>query len=320
MQERDHWGEGHQDQGARTQKQSSSIGEDRAILLGFTMMAFSVLMFFVVGITAVKPFINSHWEENSSCVLQQTAILERWVDCRGVSSMPCLTVTVYINGSVDEVFLHLDEESVFLPSVVSACNHPVFHCSPRKFTIVDSKFEFTKIQTHCDHSMRFWSLGASRHFLFETLGGRGHSVRFSYKANDSDTESSDGNAFLPLQCFYIPNCQLSHEELHKEVQIVENNLTGHQGSTFPCFSSQKPYLSHAILRRKYTLSRTLFCLLWPCLMLVGGVALVGLVKLTQWLGRLSSRAGSEAARCRGLADTEGVLYRLLQGSSPQSPT
>lgn len=168
--------------------------------------------------------------------------------------------------------------------------------------------------------MRFWSLGASRHFRFETLGGRGHSVRFSYKANDSDTESSDGNAFLPLQCFYIPNCQLSHEELHKEVQIVENNLTGHQGSTFPCFSSQKPYLSHAILRRKYTLSRTLFCLLWPCLMLVGGVALVGLVKLTQWLGRLSSRAGSEAARCRGLADTEGVLYRLLQGSSPQSPT
>uniref|UniRef100_A0A3P9HIG1 Si:ch211-38m6.7 n=1 Tax=Oryzias latipes TaxID=8090 RepID=A0A3P9HIG1_ORYLA len=238
MQERDHWGEGHQGQGARTQKQSSSIGEDRAILLGFTMMAFSVLMFFVVGITAVKPYINSHWEENSSCVLQQTAILERWVDCRGVSSMPCLTVTVYINGSVDEVFLHLDEESVFLPSL----------------------------------------------------------------------------------CFYIPNCQLSHEELAKEVQTVENNLTGHQGSTFPCFSSQKPYLSHAILRRKYTLSRTLFCLLWPCLMLVGGVALVGLVKLTQWLGRLSSRAGSVAARCRGLADTEGVLYRLLQGSSAQSPS
>ncbi|XP_036072163.1 calcium-activated potassium channel subunit beta-3 [Oryzias melastigma] len=249
MQEQDHRGEGGQGQGARTQKQASSVGEDRAILLGFTMMAFSVLMFFVVGMTTVKPYINSRWEENSSCVLQQTAILERWVDCRGVSSMPCLTVTVYLNGSADGVFLHLDEESVFLSSVVSISSQPVFHCS--------------------------------------SVSG---------------------------------NCQLSHEELHDEVKNVENNLTGRQGSTFPCFSSRKPYLSHAVLRRKYTLSRTLFGLLWPCLMLVGGAALVGLVKLTQWLGRLSSRAGGEAARCRSLTDTEGALYRLLQGSSAQSPS
>uniref|UniRef100_A0A3B3BJF2 Potassium calcium-activated channel subfamily M regulatory beta subunit 3 n=1 Tax=Oryzias melastigma TaxID=30732 RepID=A0A3B3BJF2_ORYME len=210
MQEQDHRGEGGQGQGARTQKQASSVGEDRAILLGFTMMAFSVLMFFVVGMTTVKPYINSRWEENSSCVLQQTAILERWVDCRGVSSMPCLTVTVYLNGSADGVFLHLDEESILGPITVKKCSR-------------------------------------------------------------------------------AGNCQLSHEELHDEVKNVENNLTGRQGSTFPCFSSRKPYLSHAVLRRKYTLSRTLFGLLWPCLMLVGGAALVGLVKLTQWLGRLSSR-------------------------------
>lgn len=39
---------------------TSSVGEERAILLGFTMMAFSVLMFFVVGITTVKPYIDRY--------------------------------------------------------------------------------------------------------------------------------------------------------------------------------------------------------------------------------------------------------------------
>lgn len=33
------------------------VVEDRAILLGFAMMAFSVLMFFVVGITVLKPYV-----------------------------------------------------------------------------------------------------------------------------------------------------------------------------------------------------------------------------------------------------------------------
>lgn len=47
-------------QRARTQTPVSSAGEDRAILLGFTMMAFSVLMFFVVGNTMVRPFVNRY--------------------------------------------------------------------------------------------------------------------------------------------------------------------------------------------------------------------------------------------------------------------
>lgn len=35
-----------------------SVGEDRAILLGFSMMAFSVLMLFLVGVTTVKPYLG----------------------------------------------------------------------------------------------------------------------------------------------------------------------------------------------------------------------------------------------------------------------
>uniref|UniRef100_A0A8C2WS29 Potassium calcium-activated channel subfamily M regulatory beta subunit 3 n=1 Tax=Cyclopterus lumpus TaxID=8103 RepID=A0A8C2WS29_CYCLU len=102
--------EGRGGQRARTQMPVSSVGEDRAILLGFAMMAFSVLMFFVVGIT-VNILFSSHWEE-ASCVLLQADILEEWVDCRGVSTVPCLRVTVNLTASNQKAFLHFDEESV----------------------------------------------------------------------------------------------------------------------------------------------------------------------------------------------------------------
>ncbi|KAM4552654.1 calcium-activated potassium channel subunit beta-3 isoform 2-T2 [Odontesthes bonariensis] len=106
--------DGRGGQGVRTQMPVSSVGDDRAILLGFTMMAFSVLMFFVVGITTVKPYVNSCWEKKASCVLQQTEILEQWVDCRGVSTVPCLMATVNFTDSNQGAFLHFDEESVLL--------------------------------------------------------------------------------------------------------------------------------------------------------------------------------------------------------------
>lgn len=43
---------------ARAQVPESSVGEDRAILLGFTMMIFSILMYFMVGIAMVKPCLD----------------------------------------------------------------------------------------------------------------------------------------------------------------------------------------------------------------------------------------------------------------------
>ncbi|KAG7525119.1 calcium-activated potassium channel subunit beta-3-like [Solea senegalensis] len=107
-------GDGRGGQRARSQVPVSSVGEDRAILLGFTMMAFSVLMFFLVGITMIKPFVTSKWEEEAGCVLVQADILKEWVDCRGISTVPCLRVMVNLTGSNQSAFLHLDEESVLL--------------------------------------------------------------------------------------------------------------------------------------------------------------------------------------------------------------
>lgn len=40
----------------------------------------------------------------------RTEILEEWVDCRGVSTVPCLRVTVNLTGSKQTALLHLDEE------------------------------------------------------------------------------------------------------------------------------------------------------------------------------------------------------------------
>ncbi|XP_054624162.1 calcium-activated potassium channel subunit beta-3 [Dunckerocampus dactyliophorus] len=113
-QDRSRGADGHDGHNVRTPVAVSSVGEDRAILLGFSMMAFSVLMFFVVGITMVKPHINSKWEEEDRCMLLHAEILDEWVDCRGVSTIPCLTVTVHLTASNQSALLHFDEESVLL--------------------------------------------------------------------------------------------------------------------------------------------------------------------------------------------------------------
>ncbi|KAG7227126.1 hypothetical protein INR49_013924 [Caranx melampygus] len=195
------WGRGGGGRGgqrARSQMPVSSVGEDRAVLLGFSMMAFSVLMFFVVGITMVKPFVKSNWVEETSCVLVQTDILKDWVDCRGVSTVPCLRVMVNLTGSNQSTFLHFDEESVFLTP------------------------------------------------------------------------------------------EMERVDLLAEVQRVKRTLDTQMGSTSSCFSDHTGHPRNAILCRKYTWEKTLFALLWPCLMLCGGALMVGLVKLTQCLARLAS--------------------------------
>ncbi|KAK5859489.1 hypothetical protein PBY51_021042 [Eleginops maclovinus] len=226
-------------QRARTQTPVSSVGEDRAILLGFAMMAFSVLMFFVVCITMVKPYVNSNWEERARCVLLQADILEEWVDCRGVSTVPCLRVTVNLSDSNQMASLHFDEESVLLAP----------------------------------------------------------------------------------ECFYVPKCQMDRAELEDEVLKVKSSLDSQKGITSSCIADPTGHPGDVILNRKFTLRIALFTLLWPGLMLGGGVLLVGLVKLTQCLVHLSSEISSQAAEGRLTSRyTQGKLYRLLRRSSTQTPS
>ncbi|XP_066536342.1 calcium-activated potassium channel subunit beta-3 [Hoplias malabaricus] len=92
----------------------SSVGEDRALLLGFTMIAFSIFMYFVVGIVIVKPCFHSDWGEATNCSLIQAELLNESDDCGSLSSPLCLQVFVYILPFGRRTRLHYDEVSVNL--------------------------------------------------------------------------------------------------------------------------------------------------------------------------------------------------------------
>ncbi|XP_007502024.2 calcium-activated potassium channel subunit beta-3 isoform X2 [Monodelphis domestica] len=101
-------------------KPPSSAGEDRAILLGFVMMGFSVLMFFLLGVTILKPFLLSTQREEANCTIMDTRVKDDWldcsftcgVDCRGQGKYPCLQVSVNLSHSGQKAFLHYNEEAV----------------------------------------------------------------------------------------------------------------------------------------------------------------------------------------------------------------
>ncbi|XP_042534814.1 calcium-activated potassium channel subunit beta-3 [Dipodomys spectabilis] len=105
-------------------KLPSNAGEDRAMLLGFAMMGFSVLMFFLLGTTTLKPFMLSTQREEVNCTSIYTHIMDDWldctftcgVDCHGQGKYPCLQVFVNLTHSGQKAFLHYNEEAVKINS------------------------------------------------------------------------------------------------------------------------------------------------------------------------------------------------------------
>uniref|UniRef100_A0A8C2JEY0 Si:ch211-38m6.7 n=1 Tax=Cyprinus carpio TaxID=7962 RepID=A0A8C2JEY0_CYPCA len=92
---------------ARAQIPASSAGEDRAILLGFTMMAFSILTYFLVGIVMVKPSLY-----RLASVLQ--------VDCLLIEYFKCLRV--WVNSTPEKTLqLYRDEDTVKYRPKVGYC-------------------------------------------------------------------------------------------------------------------------------------------------------------------------------------------------------
>lgn len=93
-------------------------GEDRAILLGLSMVFLSVMMYFVLGITILRSYSDSVWTEESSCTVLNTTIV--WdvncsyscgSECWKNSRYPCLQVYVSLNASGKVLRLSLDEEA-----------------------------------------------------------------------------------------------------------------------------------------------------------------------------------------------------------------
>uniref|UniRef100_A0A672KT41 Si:ch211-38m6.7 n=1 Tax=Sinocyclocheilus grahami TaxID=75366 RepID=A0A672KT41_SINGR len=180
---------------ARAQIPESSIGEDRAVLLGFTMMAFSILMYFLVGIVMAKPSLY-----------RLVSVLQ--VDCLLVEYFKCLRVLV---SSTPEKTLRL------------------YH--------------------------------------------------------DEDTVK-----YRP-KCFYTPKCQGSKTEQEAEANNIRDVLIV-RGDNMTCYLNTA-HPNDAIIRRKYTVQMALYYLLWPSLMLFGGILLVGLVKFNQHLAFLCTEISRE---------------------------
>ncbi|XP_069575804.1 calcium-activated potassium channel subunit beta-2-like isoform X1 [Brachyistius frenatus] len=93
-------------------------GEDRAILLGLSMVFFSAMMYFVLGITVLRSYSDSVWTDEASCTIVNSTIV--WdvncsyscgAECWKSSRYPCLQVYVSLNSSVKTVRLFHNEET-----------------------------------------------------------------------------------------------------------------------------------------------------------------------------------------------------------------
>ncbi|XP_043077473.1 calcium-activated potassium channel subunit beta-3 [Puntigrus tetrazona] len=220
---------------ARAQIPESSVGEDRAILLGFTMMTFSILMYFLVGIVMVKPSLYSDWKRNN-CTLVQIDLVDEVMDCRGIDSFKCLRVLV--NSTPEKT-------------------HRLYH--------------------------------------------------------DEDTVKNRP------KCFYTPKCQRNKTEQEEEANNITDVFV--KGDNMACYLSAA-HPNDAISRRKYTVQMALYYLLWPSLMLFGGILLVGLVKLNQHLAFLCTEITREELLGKQSKLTEGGICRFFRWRSggPPEPT
>uniref|UniRef100_A0A8D3BY13 S100 calcium binding protein P n=1 Tax=Scophthalmus maximus TaxID=52904 RepID=A0A8D3BY13_SCOMX len=93
-------------------------GEDRAMLLGLSMVFVSVMMYFVLGITILRSYSDSAWTDEASCTIVNSTIM--WdvncsyscgTECWMSSRYPCLQVYVSLNSSGKVVRLLHNEET-----------------------------------------------------------------------------------------------------------------------------------------------------------------------------------------------------------------
>ncbi|XP_062306807.1 calcium-activated potassium channel subunit beta-2 isoform X1 [Osmerus eperlanus] len=188
-------------------------GEDRAILLGLSMVLMSVMMYFVLGITLVRSYSDSVWTEESSCTVLNSTIVgdvncsySCGSECWKNSRYPCLQVYVSLNSTGKVLRLAHNEE-----------------------------------------------------------------------AQDSNPE-----------CFYVPKCRKDYAAAVAMVTNISERLGRQQ--TVPCYSDPEQREDSAILTRLYGKLAVFHSLFWPTCTLIGGTAIVAMVKLTQYLSIMCDQA------------------------------
>ncbi|XP_062832854.1 calcium-activated potassium channel subunit beta-2 isoform X5 [Anolis carolinensis] len=187
-------------------------GEDRAILLGLTMMVCSIMMYFLLGITLLRSYMQSVWTEETQCTLLNVSITETFncsfscgPDCWKISQYPCLQVYVNVSSSGQKFLLYHTEETI--------------------------------------------------------------------KINP--------------ECSYIPKCGKNFEESLSLVNVVMENFKKYQH--FSCFYDPEGTQKNVLLTKLYSSNVVFHSLFWPTCMMIGGLAIVAMVKLTQYLSLLCER-------------------------------
>ncbi|XP_029285954.1 calcium-activated potassium channel subunit beta-2 [Cottoperca gobio] len=181
-------------------------GEDRAILLGLSMVVFSVMMYFVLGITILRSYSDRVWTDETICTILNSTIMcevncsySCGAECWKRSRYPCLQVFVNVNSSGKVLRLLHNEET-----------------------------------------------------------------------QDSNPE-----------CFYIPKCLKDFTATHVIVQNISERLKSQH--TVQCFVDPTDRMDSAILTQIYGRVAVFHSLFWPTCTLIGGTAIIAMVKLTQSL-------------------------------------
>ncbi|XP_051874360.1 calcium-activated potassium channel subunit beta-2 [Pristis pectinata] len=90
------------------------------------------------------------------------------------------------------------------------------------------------------------------------------------------------------ECFCTSNCKRNHSENKMLLASLKENIT--QFQSFPCYYDPKGRQRNVLLARFDMFNALCHAMLWPSCMFLGGIVLVVLVKLTQYLSLLSEQS------------------------------
>ncbi|XP_077183229.1 calcium-activated potassium channel subunit beta-1 [Paroedura picta] len=83
------------------------------------------------------------------------------------------------------------------------------------------------------------------------------------------------------KCSYIPGKLENFDEVEKNVENVKINFR--KAKIFPCFYDPSREETSVIFKRLYSPDEFIFTLIWPTLMMTGGILIIILVKISQYL-------------------------------------
>ncbi|XP_062371581.1 calcium-activated potassium channel subunit beta-2 [Sardina pilchardus] len=91
------------------------------------------------------------------------------------------------------------------------------------------------------------------------------------------------------ECFYVPKCQKEQAVMHALIADIGERLRARQ--QVPCFHDPLERREAVLLTQLYGRGAVFQSLFWPSCMLAGGVLIILMVKLTQYLSILCEQIG-----------------------------